>query len=190
MSWEFLHLSRRTWRSGDNWGTLYMNDGSGKWERLSYTFERPWFTDEQGRSKETVVTKGGHHIPGSRIVEGLYELEERSHGPKGWRLQLLGTGHRTEIQIHRAHKSLYIEGCILPVSFMDFREDLADGKLRHVVKKGDLAITQESLKIMSQIHDRYSLLSKRHSQEGRATILISACLPAYHRAGAIQVATV
>jgi len=187
MSWEFLHLFRRTWRSNDNWGTLYVVDGEGNWERLCHTFERPWFTDEEGRSQKTVVTKTGQTLPGSRIPEGKFELEERSVGPKGWRLQLLGTGHRSEIQIHRAHKSLYIEGCILPVSFVDFREQASDGTLVRVLKRGDQAITDASLRIMAQIKDRYTSLSKLHAKDGRATVLIAANLPAYYRSKPVTI---
>lgn len=178
MSWPLLHLFRRTWHSSDNWGTLYMSDGKGNWPRLCYTFERPWFTNQQGLSQETIV-RHGHHIPGSRIAEGFYPLLERSDGKKGWRLQLGGTGHRTEIQIHRADKSMYIEGCILPVSFLDFRE--AAGKLIHVVKRGDQAITDESVRIMAQIKDRYHSLSKLHAKDGEATILIAAYLPPFYQ---------
>jgi hypothetical protein len=181
MSWEFLHLFRRAWQSRDPWGTLYMSDGKGNWERLSYTFERPWFTDEKGLSQKTYITHGLRH-PGSRITEGLFELEERSDGAKGWRLQLIGTGPRTEIQIHRAHKSLYIEGCILPVSFMDFCEQSPDGALVRVIKKGDQQITDASLTIMRRMRDRYHSLVKQHpKRDDRATILVAAYLPPYYR---------
>lgn len=188
MSWPFLHLFRRTWRSSDNWGTLYMSDADGKWKRLCYTFERPWFIDKQGRSHVTIVRNGKTILPGSRISEGLFELEECSGGEKGWRLRLLGTRHRTNIEIHRAHKSLYIEGCILPVSFMDFRQESANGTLVKVTK-GDQRITTASVQIMGQIKDRYVLLSKLHAKEGHATLLIAAYLPPYEPR-ALSVATV
>jgi hypothetical protein len=44
-------------------------------------------------------------VPGrSKIREGTYLLEVRTDGLKGWRLELKGTGHRRNIQVHRAHR--------------------------------------------------------------------------------------
>ena len=63
MSWPFLHLYRRTFRSSDNWGTLYMIDADQKWERLCYTFERPWFTNSEGGSQETLKDKKNWEKP-------------------------------------------------------------------------------------------------------------------------------
>ena len=158
MSWPFLHVQRRTFASSDNWGVMYMITSAGDWERLCYSYELAWKPDASGNSKSNV----------SRIKLGEYELEPRSDGPKGWRLQLRDTGPRTYIQIHRAHKSMYIKGCILPVHFNDFQEA--------GLKKGDSAIQTHSVALMRQIKTRYDALKRGKS--GRPTVLISALLPA------------
>lgn len=191
MSWEFLHVRRRTFQSSDNFGTMFMVNAAGEWEKLCYTFERPWFEDEHGRSQATYVqTSTKKKVPGSRIREGTYELVERSDGPKGWRLELKNTEHRTNIQIHRAHKSLYIEGCILPVSFLDFREFADDGTLLRRLKRGDQTITSASVKLMGLIRARYQELKATRAADDCATLVISAFLPAYHRSSPLQSAIV
>lgn len=190
MSWPFLHVNRRTFRSADNWGTLYMITLNGTWERVSYTFERPWFTNASGKSQETLKDKKtGKDVPGSRIREGIFELTPRSDGEKGWRLELLGTEHRSAIEVHRAHRSLYIEGCILPVSFIDFREETSSGTLVRQIRQGDQkAITEPSVRIMAVIKQRYDLLSEKHRGEGRPTIVIAAYLPPLYRLKAEETA--
>ena len=110
MSWPFLKLIRRASTNRDRWGTLYAIGKDGSWSQFSYTYELPWRPNAKGKSRPYK----------SRIEPGTYEMMVKSHGPKGWRLELLNTGHRRKIQIHRAHESMYIEGCILPVSFLGF----------------------------------------------------------------------
>lgn len=100
-------------------------------------------------------------------------MTARKDGPKGWRLELLETSPRRNIQAHRAHKSMYIEGCILPVHFEDFVEP-SDHHTR--IKKGDLKIQQRSEAIMKVIKSRYDELHK--DRKDRPTLTISALLPA------------
>jgi hypothetical protein len=170
MSWPFLALSRRGFRDADNWGRLLIMSPSGKWEILSHSFELPWKEDDKGRSKSS-------H---SRIREGEFELHVRSGGPKGWRLELLHTGHRTNIQVHRAHKSMYIEGCILPVDFIDFRNAPSSGiGPVEILEKGDPKIEQRSIALMKKIKTTYELL--KPGKKGNPTIAIWAILPAIHR---------
>lgn len=113
MAWEFLHIVRREFQGDSNWGEMHMKTTAKKWEWLCYTYELPWKADANGKSINQQ----------SRVEMGVYGLNIRTDGPKrelggkGWRLELLKTGHRTAVQIHRAAKNLYIEGCILPVHF-------------------------------------------------------------------------
>ncbi len=159
--WEFAQLVRRTFKSDDRWGALYLRDAAdSKWERLSYTYELPWIQDARGQS---VKSK-------SRITLGTYDLSVRADGPKGWRLQLGGTGHRTYIQIHRAAASMAIEGCILPVSFNDLSADR--------LAKGDARIQSESVRLMAKIKTRWDQLAK--VKTGTPTLMIAATLPPLH----------
>jgi hypothetical protein len=167
LAWQFLFAQRRGFRSSDQWGTLFVRSTVVGWEQLSRTYELPWREDARGRS---MANK-------SRIKEGEYELQVRKDGPKGWRLELLNTGHRRHIQIHRAHRSLYIEGCLLPVDFLDFRNEPASGVGPiELLKKGDRKIQARSISIMEQIRLRYEQLSR--GQNGNPTIVIAATLPA------------
>lgn len=163
MSWDFLFLVRRLYKSSDDWGKLYIRTQSGSWEFLSYTYELPWREDSHGKS---VAKK-------SRIKEAIYQLIVRTDGPKGWRLELLETGHRRNIQVHRAHRSMYIEGCILPVYFEDFIDPMHP---HEKIKKGEEKIQKRSIELMKQIRQRYEQLSKGKSD--RPTLVISALLPA------------
>jgi hypothetical protein len=86
----------------------------------------------------------------SRIKIGTYDLKPRIDGPKGWRLELNNTGHRKNIQIHRAHSSMFIQGCILPLSF----NNLSENKLT----KGDPVIQTQSVGLMNKIKLRYEAL--------------------------------
>jgi len=104
----------------------------------------------------------------SRIRLGSYELMPRTDGPKGWRLELQNTGHRSNIQIHRAHRSMYIEGCILPVHFNARSDDF--------LQKGAAMIQTQSVALMSMIQSRYESLSSQFS--GNPALTIAATLPA------------
>jgi hypothetical protein len=137
------------------------------WERLSSSYELPWREDGSGQSLSG----------SSRIREGVYKFDLREDGPKGWRLELKGTGHRRNIQVHRAHRSMYIEGCILPVDFTDFRNIPAGGVGPiELLQKGDLKIELRSKMLMNKIRERYAQLKRL--QEGAATLTIAATLPA------------
>ena len=170
MSWPLLTLTRRGFRDSDQWGSLLLMNSAGNWEMLSNSYELPWQENASGQSQSKK----------SRIAEGVYQLHARSDGNKGWRLELVGTGHRQNIQVHRAHRSMYIEGCILPVSFIDFRNAPASGVGPvQVLKKGDLNIEQRSVQLMHLIRQRYDLL--KVANIGNPTISIQAMLPAYER---------
>jgi len=163
MNWDFLYTVRRLYQGDNNWGDMYIKTTDGKWEWLSYTYELPWNPDDKGRS---INEK-------SRIKIGIYELKVRNDGDKrviggkGWRLQLQNTGHRTAIQIHRAHAGMYIEGCILPVHF----NTLAGASIR----KGDIRIRAKSEELMDKIETRYNKLKK--NKKGNPTLTIAAKLP-------------
>jgi hypothetical protein len=177
MSWPFLLVHRRGFRDSDHWGTMMMISEAGTWEELCYTYELPWVEDTTGRSLKDK----------SRIMEGQYELDPRSDGRRGWRLELRGTGHRANIQIHRAHKSMSIEGCILPVDFIDFRNAPRSGVGPiELLTKGDETIQHRSVALMEKIRMRYEgIQGKRH---GSATIVLAAILPAYHTRSATRLA--
>ena len=158
MGWPFLMVVRDEYKSENNWGRMYIRSFDGKkWELLSYSYELPWKENRRGRSRKNR----------SRIKLGTYDMTVRRDGNKGWRLQLKGTGHRTYIQIHRAHRAMKLAGCILPVHFNDFDEAN--------LKKGDRAIQTQSVKLMEQIRARYDRLKGRAD---RATVTIAAKLPA------------
>lgn len=161
MAWDFLFSVRNEYQGASNWGRLYMRTVDNKWEYLSYTYELPWKTYESG------PLTGKSQNSFSRVAIGVYEMVPRTDGHRGWRLELLGTGHRQNIQIHRAHPSLFIEGCILPVHFNNFD----DSK----VKKGDAIIQTESIALMGKIKTRYGALKDMHT--GNPTLCISATLP-------------
>ncbi len=120
---------------------MFIRTTRGTWERLCYTYELPWNVYESG----PLLGKSKNNL--SRIKIGIYDLKPRSDGPKGWRLELQNTGHRSNIQIHRAHSSLFIEGCILPLNF----NDLSASKL----KKGGPLIQAQSTALMNNIKSRY-----------------------------------
>lgn len=163
MSWEFIYLSRDGYRDSGPWGDMYIKNESGGFDWLCHSYELPWkeYSKEHGSAGKSISSK-------SRIKIGTYELKSRSNGSKGWRLELQGTGHRTNIQIHRAHKSLYIEGCILPLHVDNFDSS--------GVNSGDKVIQTESVSLMTKIKNRYNLLNP--SKTGNATVTISARLPA------------
>ncbi len=162
MSWDFIHIIRRTYQSDDNWGRMYIQNTQGQWEELCFTYELPWETFDSG--PHTGRSRNNH----SRVRIGAYNVKPRADGPKGWRLELQNTGHRTHIQIHRAHKSMFIEGCILPVSFNNLSTD--------ALKKGDPSIQTQSTALMTDIKTRYDTL--KANKEDDATLVISATLPA------------
>ena len=126
----------------------------------------PWKSDEDGKSLNSV----------SRIKIGTYELkarkdgDKREFGGKGWRLELQNTGHRTNIQIHRAARSMRIKGCILPVHFNTLQGDS--------IKKGDVRILNKSLELMDKIQVRLDSLAKSNKQKGDSSLTIAAVLPA------------
>ena len=157
MSWRFLHVRREVFRASFNWGTLFMMDAAGGWDKLCYTYELPWRADARGRSKTNA----------SRIELGTYEMHVRDDGPKGWRLELRRTGHRTNIQIHRAHQSMFIQGCILPVHF--------SWHTANAPQPGDQVIKTKSKELMNKIKTRYEKLAAAGT--GRPTVEISATLP-------------
>jgi len=164
MGWPFLLMVRQVYHGDNNWGVLYMPDYGDlserpKWMRVSYTYELPWKGDSAGHS----IAKQ------SRIDIATYEMHVRTEPPKGWRLELEGTFPREHIQVHRAHKSMYIEGCILPVSINQF-----GGILNW--QKGDSIIQSISEIIMQNIRDRYEPLAK--VKVGKPTITIAATLTA------------
>lgn len=162
----FLHVVRRTFHGDHNWGELYIKTTDGKWEWLSYTYELPWKGDDEGKSVNDV----------SRIKIGIYALvvrtdgTERKLGGKGWRLELQGTGHRNNIQIHRAATSLRIKGCILPVHFNTLQGDS--------VRKGDIRIRSMSENIMDKIKSRLEALNGTGNNKGNPTVNIAAKMPA------------
>jgi hypothetical protein len=69
---------------------------------------------------------------------------------------------------------MYIEGCILPVTFEDFRENAKSGAKQ--IKKGDTSIQRKSEGLMSAVRSRYDAL--KTGKSGRPTITIAARLPA------------
>lgn len=166
MAWNFLHIVRRNFHGDDHWGEMYLKTTAGKWEWLSYTYELPWKSDDAGKSLNNT----------SRVKIGTYELNVRTDGKqrrvggKGWRLELQNTGHRTNIQIHRAAPSLYIKGCILPVHFNNIQGDN--------IKKGDIRIRTKSEEIMDKIEARLKALNSSGSNKGKPTVNITANLPA------------
>jgi len=94
-----------------NWGRLYTRSIPGRsWDFFSYAYELPSIETPAGPSTNKK----------SQIDIGTYELTERNDGPKGWRFERVGTRDRQNIQVHRAHKSMYIEGCVLPVKLRGF----------------------------------------------------------------------
>jgi len=164
MAWPFLYLVREVYHSSNHWGTLFTAEyASGNdrptWEKLCYTYELSWKADKTGNS-----------IPGkSRIDIGIYQMHVRADGKKGWRLELMGTEPRKYIQLHRAHKSMYIEGCILPVPQQQF------GRFPFGLEKDE--ITQFlSETLIDVIRLRYERLARTRS--GNPTIEIAAKLPA------------
>jgi hypothetical protein len=91
-------------------GTMYVLSGSfreppdtlAEGVEFAHTLELPWKSDVG-------------HI--SSIPAGRYLGSVRTDGTLGWRIELRGTGHRTNIQIHtgsRVANTSNIEGCILP----------------------------------------------------------------------------
>lgn len=163
MAWEFLYSVRREFRGDSNWGEMYMKSTDNKkWEWLCYTYELPWKADVAGRSVN-------NH---SRVEMGIYELIVRTDGPprpvgKGWRLELLNTAHRGNVQIHRAAPNMHIEGCILPVHFNTLQAS--------AIKKGDEIIRTRSIALMDNIMVRLNNLLK--SRTGRPTLTIAEKLP-------------
>jgi len=161
MAWEFLYLQRDVYQGDRNWGLLFIKTDSDEWEKLSYSYELPWKTYGSGSKEGKSISSQ------SRIKIGVYDLKPRSDGPKGWRLELQNTGHRSNIQVHRAHKSMFIEGCILPVHFYEFS---ASG-----LQKGDPEIQSKSTELMNKIKTRYETLNP--TKQGSAQIVIAAMLP-------------
>ena len=50
----------------------------------------------------------------SAILEGEYRGTVRTDGKLGWRIELSGTGERSNVQIHIGNNSDNTKGCILP----------------------------------------------------------------------------
>lgn len=167
MAWEFLYMVRREFRGDSNWGEMHIKSADDKkWEWLCYTYELPWKADVAGKSINNL----------SRVEMGTYELDIREDGVptdpkyKGWRLELLKTAHRSNIQIHRAAGNLYIEGCILPVHFNTFQGS--------DIKKGDPVITARSIAIMDKIKVHLVNLIMKSKKTGRPTLTIAETMPA------------
>jgi len=163
MSWGFIRLVRRTYQGDDNWGDLYLINSTDHWQKFGYSYELPWKEFDEGS------LKGKSKNNESRIALGVYELKSRADGAKGWRLELQNTQHRTNIQIHRAHSSLFIQGCILPLNFNDFSKDQ--------LSKGDTNIQTQSVALMTLLKSRYDAL--KTGKVGPPTVEISAKLPPY-----------
>ena len=146
-----------------------MKTAAKKWEWLCYTYELPWKVDAAGKSIKKL----------SRIKMGIYELMIRTDGPKrtalppgkGWRLELQGTGHRTNVQIHRAAPNLYIEGCILPVHSNSFN-------IAAVKSTGSMPIQTQSTALMDKIQVRLINLLGSGTATGSPTLTIAETLPA------------
>ena len=162
MTWKFLYIQRQVYKGTYHWGALHIIDSKGKWEKLCYTYELPWKEYQSG------PMQGKSIINESRIKIGKYKLIPRTGGPKGWRMELKGTGHRENIQIHRAHRSMFIEGCILPVHFSNFS--------KAQLTKGDPLIQSQSVALINKIKARYEQLSKLTT--GEPLLEISANMPA------------
>ena len=154
MGWPLLKVQREEWLENNRWGRMYIRALPTGWDYLCYSYELPWIEDAKGKSKKKV----------SRIKEGLYEMKVRTDGPKGWRLELLNTGHRKNIQVHRAAPNLYIEGCILPIHFRasNPRKTPASNPKNKT----------ESIKLMAVIKDRYDFFVEL--EKGKPEIEISA----------------
>lgn len=165
MSWEFIFIKRQVYQGNNNWGDMYIKTASDTWEKFCYTYELPWVTFKNG----VHVNKSKTNI--SRIKIGTYDLKTRNDGPKGWRLELQNTGHRTNIQIHRAHSSMFIQGCILPLNFNNY----SINKL----EKGDPLIQTKSINLMNSIKSRYETL--KVGKTGNPTVQIAATLPAIYK---------
>ncbi len=155
MGYELLYVHRLSKRKDETIvGHMYLKKPDAKkWEQLCYSYELPLKTDSSGKTKKEV----------SCIAANTYEMKVRIGGNKGWRLELMSTGHRDNVQVHRAHKSLYIEGCILPIT--------ASGALG-----GDQA-QSESVELMGKIKEAYDAW-KAKGQAGRPTITITYGRPA------------
>ena len=157
MAWDFLYIVRREYHGDNNWGEMYMQTTSKKWQWLSYTYELPWSANSSGKSSN-------NH---SRIDIGVYELftrtdgRGREFGGKGWRLELLKTGHRGNIQIHRAATGMGTKGCILPVHFNTLRGS--------AIKRGDDIIVIRSSMLMDKIQAQWAALMSSGSVTGRPT---------------------
>jgi hypothetical protein len=165
MAWEFLYSVRREFQGDSHWGEMYMKTTAKRWEWLCYTYELPWKANAAGKSINSL----------SRVEMGVYELSIRTDGParnfggKGWRLELLKTGHRGYVQIHRASPSMFIEGCILPVHFNTFQGS--------TIQKGDAIIRTQSLALMDKMQVRLTNLQNSSSTTGRPTLTIAEKLP-------------
>lgn len=166
MAWDFLYIVRREYHGDNNWGEMYMQMTSEKWQWLSYTYELPWTADDTGKSINNR----------SRVEMGVYELHtrsdglERRFGGKGWRLELLQTGHRGNIQIHRAAASMGTRGCILPVHFNTLQGT--------DIKKGNDIIGVRSSMLMDKIQARCATLMASGTVNSRPRLCIAATLPA------------
>ena len=167
MAWEFLHIVRREFQGDSHWGEMYMKTAAKKWEWLCYTYELPWKADANGKSINDI----------SRIKMGVYELRIRTDGPsrlidgKGWRLELQKTGHRHNVQIHRAAPNMDIKGCILPVHFNTLQGS--------TIQKGNAVIRTKSIALMDKIQVRLTNLQmKSGTATGRPTLTIVETLPA------------
>jgi len=163
MAWDFLYIVRRNYQGDNNWGDMYIKTKDNKWEWLSYTYELPWKPDGTGKSTSNQ----------SRIKIGSYNLivrtdgKAREAGGKGWRLELQGTGHRQYIQVHRAHSSMFIQGCILPVHFKNISSS--------TIQVGNIQIQNKSIELMEKIEARYKELVK--IKKGNPALVIAAKLP-------------
>ena len=171
MTWQFLHVQRQMYKGKNNWGVIHIINAKGKWEKLCHSYELPWKEYQAGE------LEGKSVIGQSRVNIGVYALKARFGGPKGWRLELEGTGHRKNIQVHRAHRSLVIEGCILPVHFSNYDESN--------IQKGDAIIQSQSVALMQKIKNRHDALAKKN--KGSPSLELSANMPAAHSSNKARV---
>lgn len=167
--WSFLHIVRRQFQGESNWGEMYMQTVGKEWEWLCYTYELPWNPNPMNAGKSTNYK--------SCIEFGVYKIKVVDHvsangRDKGWRLELLNTGHRENIQIHRAYKSMGITGCILPVH----TNKIGPTNAKHKLITSDQVIQDNSVNLMHKIKSRWSDLVG--GKRDLATLSMQADLPA------------
>ncbi len=120
--WRFLYVHRleHLKLKGVTLGRMYVSLGENSWAFLCHSYELPLITDNKGKTKNRVSCVTG---------EKTYPLRVRTDGFRKWRMQLLNTGHRKYVQIHRASEYITSAGCILPINLSTFnrlKKDASD----------------------------------------------------------------